>query len=77
MVEIVENKDGSIFATLPLKALKLSIITAQGRGFASTLKQEEQEDDEKCSADRLNEFSADGIVECVSHKLSLLYFWNC
>ena len=45
-VEIVENKDGSIFATLPLKALKLSIITAQGRGFASTLKQEEQEDDD-------------------------------
>lgn len=45
-VEIVENKDGSIFATLPLKALKLSIITAKGRQFPNMAKQEEQEDDD-------------------------------
>lgn len=29
-----ENKDGSIFCHLPLKALKLSIITRKGAGFA-------------------------------------------
>lgn len=28
-----ENKDGSIFCHLPLKALKLSIITRKGAGF--------------------------------------------
>lgn len=29
----VENKDGSIFCHLPLKALKLSVITRKGAGF--------------------------------------------
>lgn len=32
-VEITENSDGSIFAKLPLKALKLSIIVGNGNGF--------------------------------------------
>ena len=31
---IVENPDGSIVCHLPLKALKLSIITREGTGFA-------------------------------------------
>lgn len=30
----VENPDGSIFCHLPLKVLKLSLITGQNRGFA-------------------------------------------
>lgn len=29
----IENKDGSIFCHLPLKALKLSVITRKGAGF--------------------------------------------
>lgn len=28
-----ENKDGSIFCHLPIKALKLSVITRKGAGF--------------------------------------------
>lgn len=30
----VENPDGSIFCHLPIKVLKLSLITSQNRGFA-------------------------------------------
>jgi hypothetical protein len=29
----IENKDGSIFCHLPLKALKLSVIISEKRGF--------------------------------------------
>lgn len=40
---IAENKDGSIFAHLPLKALKLSIITPRLAGVDEKPEQEEEE----------------------------------
>lgn len=39
---LAQNKDGSIFARMPLKALKLSIIKPSAKGFQGKRKDEVQ-----------------------------------
>jgi len=41
-VDFIENTDGSIVAHLPLKALKLSIISSEKRDYLNMFKKKEQ-----------------------------------